>query len=228
MKKALVVARFRENLDWLADVDETFEIRVYDKGPAASTHLPGSARETVEKLGNVGREPHSYLRYILDGYDDPTGIADVVVFSQGEPGDHVGATTPREKATWVSSVAEEALNDPRGVSSHGVAAHAEGCNSATPSFTIHSAELRQRADGADLGRWYRSCTGLEFPSSGARWCKGACFAVTSAALRRVPLRIWRRLMASVDSLGSAPVTAHYLERAWIELLLSAGAKPVVL
>jgi hypothetical protein len=71
----LVVSRYGENVSWTHNLDAV-PVVVYDKGDAQA---PGA-------LPNVGREAHTYLHHIVTHYEH---LADVTVFVQGEPFDHV-------------------------------------------------------------------------------------------------------------------------------------------
>jgi hypothetical protein len=203
----VVVARYNENLDWLGEL--SCPISIYDKGRVH--YLPLNSKQRVEKLGNVGREAHTYIRYILDRY---TTLPDVVVFTQGNPRDHTGTNTNAEIRQWVLQVSNEAVAN--GVSTLGVGTHKVGVNSAFPRFRIFSKELLQFGD-EDLGIWYEKCTGTAFPESNARWCIGACFAASRDRILSVPKETWTRLIKTLEY-SSAPVTAHYMERSWHTLL----------
>lgn len=76
----LVLARYREPLDWLARLAGRFpgRVTVYDKsGEAAPGHHP---------LPNVGREAHTYAHHVAARYHD---LAEVTFFAQADPFDHV-------------------------------------------------------------------------------------------------------------------------------------------
>lgn len=79
----LVVARHEEDAAWLRRVPRGIGIRFYNKG-ASAPHLPPRAR--VERLPNVGREAHTYLHHLVAHRAD---LADLTVFVQGRPFDHV-------------------------------------------------------------------------------------------------------------------------------------------
>lgn len=102
----LVVARYREDLAWLRRVPGPVRRCVYDKG--------GGAAE-AERLPNVGREAHTYLHHIVTGYDR---LADLTVFVQGKPFDHVpdlhrrlrdwtDRNEPPESFTWMGFLVDE-------------------------------------------------------------------------------------------------------------------------
>ncbi len=71
----LVVAKYREDISWLARYDAISTV-VYDKSGAASQY----------PLANVGREAHTYLHHIVQNYER---LAEVTVFLQGYPFDHI-------------------------------------------------------------------------------------------------------------------------------------------
>jgi hypothetical protein len=79
----LVVARYSENLDWVLNVPDSFEIIIYNKGDAI-TDLKIKARcAQIIARPNVGRESETYLHHILtnrDANDDFTAFAQGCVF----------------------------------------------------------------------------------------------------------------------------------------------------
>jgi hypothetical protein len=74
----LVVARYNEDLSWLRNVPRELRVTVYDKHPT-------SPHSEARRLANVGREAHSYLHHVVNGYAD---LAPLTVFCQGRPFDH--------------------------------------------------------------------------------------------------------------------------------------------
>jgi len=63
----LVIAKYKEDISWSNGLDR----KVYDK----SNGIP-----------NIGRESETYIRYILEHYDN---LPNVISFCQGNPFDHV-------------------------------------------------------------------------------------------------------------------------------------------
>ena len=72
----IVVSRHTENIDWTSQFPN---VLIYNKGP----ELKGDYK--VIPFQNVGREGHTYYRYIYDHYDN---LEDYTVFLQGNPFDH--------------------------------------------------------------------------------------------------------------------------------------------
>ena len=81
----LVVARHQENLNWLRRVPPHYAVAVYNKG-CPPDQLPPRRHQQLIPLPNVGREDSAYLSHIVDRYET---LADLTVFAQGKPFDHV-------------------------------------------------------------------------------------------------------------------------------------------
>ena len=76
MKTEIVVARYKENLDWLKKIKKSKDIKitVYNKGPS-------DISINAIQLPNIGRESHTYLYHIINNYDN---LADQTIFCQGD------------------------------------------------------------------------------------------------------------------------------------------------
>lgn len=79
-KISVVVAHYKENLEWLNDICE--HCIVYNKGGVCSK---GKFKKIIS-LRNFGREADTYLTYIIDNYPK---FPDYVFFTQGNISDHV-------------------------------------------------------------------------------------------------------------------------------------------
>lgn len=72
-----VIAKYNEDISWIDSIDkQKYKVTIYDK--SNNGNLP-----------NVGREAHSYLHHITTNYDN---LADVTVFLQANPFDHVSVS----------------------------------------------------------------------------------------------------------------------------------------
>jgi hypothetical protein len=76
MSFSIVVARYNENVEWTKQFSNVI---IYNKG----TPLSDEFNQIL--LSNVGREGHTYYKYIYDNYDS---LDDYTVFLQGNPFDH--------------------------------------------------------------------------------------------------------------------------------------------
>jgi len=77
MKYEMVVARYKENVDWLNNLSnrDNLKITVYNKFFDEENFLPNEA----------GREAHTYLYHIYTNYDS---LAEYTIFTQANPFDH--------------------------------------------------------------------------------------------------------------------------------------------
>ena len=76
MTFCIVVARYNENIEWTKQFENVI---IYNKG------LKIGDDYNEHFLNNVGREGHTYYKYIYDNYDN---LSDYTIFLQGNPFDH--------------------------------------------------------------------------------------------------------------------------------------------
>jgi hypothetical protein len=72
----IVVARYNEDISWTKQFDNVI---IYNKGSSLNNI------NNLITLNNVGREGHTYYKYIYDNYDN---LCDYTIFLQGNPFDH--------------------------------------------------------------------------------------------------------------------------------------------
>ena len=91
LRVEVVVAHYREPLDWLPLLGEVDTLTLYTKGGPDCPKVPvgdllGFGLTRWEELPNIGREAGTYLHHIVTQWD---ALADITVFLQGEPRDHI-------------------------------------------------------------------------------------------------------------------------------------------
>lgn len=96
----LVIARYNEDVDWLSQFQGQHDVFLYNKGPSLSEQF----YNTVELL-NYGRESHSYLKHIIDFYEE---LPPWTIFSQANPFDHCANFADILRASDISQM--RALN----------------------------------------------------------------------------------------------------------------------
>jgi hypothetical protein len=75
-----IFARFNEDISWIKEDNNIMKNSIiYNKGEPLNI-----SNEIF--LENLGRDPESYLNYIIDNYDN---LADICIFSQGRISDHI-------------------------------------------------------------------------------------------------------------------------------------------
>lgn len=82
MQLVLVIARFQENLNWILKTPATLQIVVINKGNPVAIDR---GNLTVHDTANLGREAESYVRHIIQNYQN---LPDRVIFTQGDPFEH--------------------------------------------------------------------------------------------------------------------------------------------
>ncbi|MEW6217998.1 MAG: DUF3431 domain-containing protein [Thermodesulfobacteriota bacterium] len=195
----LVVAHFQEDLRWLRRVPKGLAISVYHKGGRA---LPGAV-----VLPNVGREAHTYLHHIVSRYDS---LAEVTVFAQGHPFDHVHDFHPFlrrlaageeevEDFRWLGFVLD--WDDSRGERLF------QGWSKNPERRPLPMALFWER-----LGEGPRPEVFVFYP--------GAHFAVTRQQALARPRHLYERALTLSAEL---PDAAHCFERCWDHLFGVAGA-----
>ncbi|MBX7145610.1 MAG: DUF3431 domain-containing protein [Oligoflexia bacterium] len=78
MERALIVAKFKEDVSWVDKMRAAFNVQVYSKDPQERD-------PQIARLPNVGRESHTYLHYIVTHYDK---LPELCLFTQGSPFQH--------------------------------------------------------------------------------------------------------------------------------------------
>jgi hypothetical protein len=81
----LVIARYKEDLEWITEVPDNYHVVVYNKGPLVdSLSVLRRADEIIERV-NVGRESETYFHHMLTSDES---ASEWTVFCQGDPFEH--------------------------------------------------------------------------------------------------------------------------------------------
>jgi len=81
----LVIARYAEDLDWIAGVPETFRVIVYNKGGKIDSPIVLARADRIVHRVNEGRESETFLHHMTITEGD---AAAYTVFAQGDPFEH--------------------------------------------------------------------------------------------------------------------------------------------
>jgi len=183
----VVVAHFRESLEWLTDVlriESVASIGVYHKGEVDFAET--NPLVTHFFLTNLGREGHTYFHHIVENYDR---LHDFTAFVQGYPFDHSAdllnklSKTQTASFTWLSERLIQ-FNFLRGCDHH---------------------------PGLPLTQVYRQLFDSDPPSYPVIFGEGAQFIVSRARIRQRPKAFYQRI---VDMLGAQvnPIEGFVIER----------------
>jgi hypothetical protein len=209
---SIVVARYGEDSAWL--LSEAPRVFLYDK---SGEPTDGSLFGAAERLPNVGRESHTYLRHILSHYDRLTAV---LVFVQGHIDDHLpflpGWRAPETALEAVRRMAHEAATSATGLS-HATTV-AWGVNGPHHAMRLRhwKGDTRQR-EGAQLpyGEWFERHVGRPLPSDHSQHLMFPCgvFAATRERIRSRPRAYYESLLAQLAH-DNNPEEGHFMERSW--------------
>tara|TARA_A100001388_G_C28615840_1_gene425117 strand:- start:93 stop:800 length:708 start_codon:yes stop_codon:yes gene_type:complete len=217
MSYKIVVARFKENIDWLQTE--------YENCVFYTKHSPLDNPDLVQiQLPNIGREANTYFNYIIDNYHN---LPDVVVFTQGDIGQHIH---PRNSRDWnpgnknieyLIKIKDQALN-----------------HSISQNFRVHSNELVRHCWSSNFnykdGKFVRVTRGYYKYNKSVQYKDwffkmfnthvrdprnvyvGAIFAVRKDVILNKPLDFYKKMLLEVNW-HAAPIQGHFLERSWYYL-----------
>jgi hypothetical protein len=91
-QRRLVVAKYKEDISWINELKDHFDIVVYNKDNNLDPHDLNFHKREYHidgikwiDLPNIGREAQTYLFHIIENFDN---LHDLEVFTQGNPFDH--------------------------------------------------------------------------------------------------------------------------------------------
>lgn len=194
MERAIVVSHFHEDLSWLANVPKNWDIYVYNRAdenthacePMAMVWDNGVHLTGLACLKNIGREPYTFLKHIVNNYDV---LDDLTVFVQGNPFDHypellrtLDSITPTENNfTWM-----------------GIGGH-ESYNNGAP----HDCGKPVGVVSADLG--------LDIKAWPIHFAPGGQFAVTRDRIHAHPKEFYEKAIRILEEMPESP---WCFERLW--------------
>jgi hypothetical protein len=219
----MVVARYREDVSWLAELGLPGVL--YNKGPElARDALPPGVR--VVTLPNLGREAHSFLTHIIAQYD---ALPACTAFVQGDPFAHLA---PPEEARPSPAALRQRLLDlaASGKPFAGLAWFRLRCDGLGRPHDL--------ADPAKAGRWkgwgkdipvarmYEALFDAPAPREFvARAPTGNMLVRRERILARPPGFYQRALTLVLADPDDAENTGHALERLWQAVFAGAIPKP---
>lgn len=201
----IVVARYSEDLGWLQQDPIAKYTVVYNKGTQLEKE---NGWKQVIQAPNVGREAHTYLRYVIDHYDN---LPEVILFTQGSIHDHSHVLMGRAPIQAIYGMLREAKSYGKSSNACRVPTHETYC---CPTFKLVNYSGKELRDsGKTLSEWWGTYLGSDVlpPSLIVYW--NACFAVQSAYILSRPRSYYEKLIECVEDHHS-PEEAHFLERAW--------------
>lgn len=198
----VVVARYNEDLSWIAKEFPREKVIVYNKG---KDDLSLGENCTIVKLPNIGRESHTYLYHIVHNYNK---LAQRTLFLQG---------SQESEKRWVFFPLKRYKIIAKTNCENIIAAHCFILNEKRSN--IHLSEFVN-------SKWHNTVM-REYNFSGFKHQFidigknndvfffsnfGANFAVDIDKIYRNNIEYYQRILATLDNI--APVEGHYLEKLW--------------
>nr|AIA14301.1 Unknown Function [uncultured bacterium] len=81
----IVLARYSEPLEWIADIPADFKVIIYNKGEEITSPEVLARADEIVARPNVGRESETYIHHMMTRATDDRNFT---VFSQGDPMTH--------------------------------------------------------------------------------------------------------------------------------------------
>lgn len=205
--KQLIIARYREKLDWLKGI-KNIPYVVYDKSDKhAAHHLPNIPSFPVQRFGGIryqksptGRESHTYLYHILTHYDS---LADMNIFLQGNP----------VELSSDARIALELL----------LQTDFDGIDFLPLNYPLVLCDKRAAPlhTGLPLERIFNRLFQGPCPDYFA-YSWGAMFCVSKAFIRKRPLQLYEEMMQIVYD---EPLSGYSYERLWPTILACHRFQP---
>jgi len=214
MSLDIVVAHYKESLDWLSDLMSVLPPRftqirvfVYDKGGEG---IPAPIAVQRSSLPNVGMCDHTYLWHIVHFYDK---LAEVTVFLPGSILQKhllprlLKALQANDTVVFVDKLGK-GLN-------FQIDAYQPANVSATDSIR---AQPFCKAPIRPFSKWFYAV--MQYDSVRIPFYRPGykgVFSASRSALRAHPVSFYKSLLALVGDCASGE-TAHYMERSWASIL----------
>lgn len=213
----LVVARYKENIEWLKEYDNgTFDrLYLYNKSDKPLEYKDGRAEYIYKEIPNVGVCDHTYLYHIITNYDN---LADVTVFLPGS------GSLENKKGT-IDFVMEKVKSTHKTVFK--VAPFPDrSVGEVLYDFTLNNWDVtsleNRDSDGRlelakirPFGKWYESI----FPGVKVKApVYGGIFAVSREHIRSREKGFYEDLIRQVNT-HKFHETSHFIERSWTSIFI---------
>ncbi|BCS89010.1 DUF3431 domain-containing protein [Pseudodesulfovibrio sediminis] len=200
---AVIIAKYREDVSWADALG--YDYLVYDK---CDTPLSNAVQ-----LENIGREAHTYFTHIIDNYDR---LADMNVFLQGDPFDHID-----DQGRASVDILQNMLRDvvERMVPFKGLAWFKLKCDRLGNPHDLRKPENKGRWSGwggdIPVGALFEKLFGQPMPEQIVSRAPTGNFCVTGERIRTRPRAFYeyclRLILADPDDEMN---TGHAFERLW--------------
>jgi hypothetical protein len=212
----LVVARYKENLDWLNKYSDTrFQnVFIYNKSDSPVEDCKNQyANCVIKNLPNVGVCDHTYLYHIIENYDR---LADVTVFAPGSASLDYKAGVFKTTIDKTLTTKDSVLN----VYKFDVDVDKAMYNFRTVNYVPSSSENRDQdnfnnvpALPTPFGVWYRK----NFPEVNIPYSSfWGIFAASKEHIHQRPKSFYQEMINQVNT-NTFHEASHFIERSWCSI-----------
>ena len=205
MKTRLIISRFKENLDWLAEF-KNLNILIYNKG----NEIKKNNLENIINIKNVGRESHTWIYHIVNNYFE---LDDISIFMQGRI-DDLGCMAYQNPNLYLIKVNKTGF----AASRYGIL---------TPLHWSYNIGIEnnnkymydwnnKNITGSEVG--FRSFAKELFPEipKFVKTSYGGCFAVKKELIQKHTLNFYINILDKLNK-SQNPIEGHFMERLWCYL-----------
>jgi len=221
----LIISRFSEKLDWIreAPAAQFFNV-IYNKGPNEDYETNENTLKTV-RAENLGRCDGTYVRFIVDHYDN---LPDVMVFLPGSSNmEHKHWKMAKLLSTVRENGNKSVFMGYAPVSPHDV--NHELYNFQLDEWTATNEVNKQTNSESKLtpakirpfGKWVEHYLGPVMIDHGNSGLFGM-FAVSKDDVWKRPKEFYQDLLEQLE-VSSNPEVGHYCERSWCNIFNYVGA-----
>ena len=194
-KNDIVIARYKENISWIDEYYEKYKLNViiYNKG---NLIYKPEIYKNIELI-NYGRESHTYLKYIIDNYDN---LPPLVVFTQGCNKDHI-------------TNVDDLINNDLLITASDIP-YLSDCK----NFRLHQyyGNLELNKDGLTCSEWIKKYIEPDIENyiknNYFKAKYGACFSIKKEYILSRTKLFYEELFYQLQSLN--PEVGHFFERSW--------------
>jgi hypothetical protein len=191
MSYSIIVAKYKENVEWLSKYIDIYPIYLYDKSGEKYNY---NKSINVEYLKNIGRESHTYLYHIVNNYDN---LTDYVIFTQGTHIDHIknfdSLIKPKNCYFYPYFIFPKKFR-----------------------ISKYKGNLESNHENLNIGEWFDKYINFDdsVDKNHYKIKFGAIFTITKENILSRPKEFYMDLLKQLENYGSSPEIGHYFERSW--------------
>jgi len=200
MSYKIIVARYNENIEWLNN--EMDNCIIYNKGEAL-----GLNNEIM--LENFGRESETYLRYIIDNYDQ---LPDIIIFTQANISDHRGSND----INYLLGIKNDAFVNGKSYPCY----HDETCTYCWWNWNFQEGKYFLEDNYKNnipilFKDWFNTWVNKDFPNPIYIFWHGI-FSVRKEYILKRTYEYYKQLIGQVNHHVN-PAEGHFFERSWYHI-----------